>query len=142
EAIPVARLVIVYVAEENAAKSLHVQMFEGKDLLVDTLASEQSTHAPLRLLGREDLSGESTKLLEELGVTAAQEEVLINGITKSVVVGKVVATSNQGVFNTWDRELLAAFAGFIRQRVVDFNKEWRSLASAFRPDDVARLLQL
>lgn len=141
EAIPMERMVIVYVAEENAAKTLHVQMFDGDKLAVDTLAAEEHSHAPLRLLGREYLSGNSTKLLEELGVTAAQEEVLINGITKSVVVGKVVVTSKQGVFNTYDRELLSAFAGFIRQRVVDFNKEWRSLASAFRPEDVARLLQ-
>ncbi len=141
DAIPMERLVIVYVAEENAAKTLHVQMFEGERLVVDTLASEQQTHAPLRLLGREYLAGASTKLLDELGVTAAQEEVLINGITKSVVVGKVVVTSKHGVFNTYDRELLSAFAGFIRQRVVDFNKEWRSLAYSFRPDDVARLLQ-
>jgi adenylate cyclase len=141
EAIPMERMVIVYMAEENAAKTLHVQMFEGDNLSVDTLAAEQHTHAPLRLLGREYLTGESTKLLDELGVTAAQEEVLINGITKSVVVGKVVVTSKHGVFNTYDRELLSAFAGFIRQRVVDFNKEWRSLAYSFRPDDVARLLQ-
>jgi class 3 adenylate cyclase len=141
EAIPMDRMVIVYVAEENAAKTLHVQLFEGAACSVDTLASDHQTHAPLRLLGREYLSGESTRLLEELGVTAAQEEVLINGITKSVVVGKVVVTSKHGVFNTYDRELLAAFAGFVRQRVVDFNKEWRSLAASFRPDDVARLLQ-
>ncbi|HVH47426.1 MAG TPA: adenylate/guanylate cyclase domain-containing protein, partial [Labilithrix sp.] len=141
EAIPMERMVIVYVAEENAAKTLHVQMFDGAELKVDTLASEQHTHAPLRLLGREYLAGASTKLLDELGVTAAQEEVLINGITKSVIVGKVVVTSKHGVFNTYDRELLSAFAGFIRQRVVDFNKEWRSLAYSFRPDDVARLLQ-
>jgi len=141
EAIPLERLVIVYVAEERAAKTLHVQMFEGAKLVVDTLASDQQTHAPLRLLGREYLAGENTKLLEELGVQAAQEEVLINGITKSVVVGKVVVTSKHGTFNTYDRELLSAFANFIRQRVVDFNKEWRSLAASFRPDDVARLLQ-
>jgi adenylate cyclase len=141
EAIPVERMVIVYVAEENAAKTLHVQMFDGPTLAVDTLASEQHTHAPLRILGREYLSGASTRLLDELGVMNAQEEVLINGITKSVVVGKVVVTSKHGVFNTYDRELLSAFAGFIRQRVVDFNKEWRSLAYSFCPDDVARLLQ-
>ncbi|MBX3221117.1 MAG: adenylate/guanylate cyclase domain-containing protein [Labilithrix sp.] len=141
EAIPMERMVIVYVAEENAATTLHVQMFDGDRLAVDTLAGEQQTHTPLRVLGREYLAGESTKLLDELGVTAAQEEVLINGITKSVVVGKVVVTSKHGVFNTYDRELLSAFAGFIRQRVVDFHKEWRSLAYSFRPDDVARLLQ-
>jgi adenylate cyclase len=141
EAIPMERLVIVYVGEDAAAKNLHVQMFDGDKLAVDTLASDHQTHAPLRILGREYLHGESTKLLDELGITTAQEEVLINGITKSVVVGKVVVTAKSGVFNTYDRELLSAFAGFIRQRVVDFNKEWRALASSFRPDDVGRLLQ-
>jgi adenylate cyclase len=140
EAIPIDRMVLVYVAEENAAKTLHVQMFEGAELKVDTLAQMQHTSSPLRLLGRQYLAGENSKLLEELGVRDAQEEVLINGITKSVIVGKVVVTSKQGTFNTYDRELLSAFAGYIRQRVVDFNKEWRSLAYAFRPDDVARLL--
>jgi class 3 adenylate cyclase len=140
-AIPMARMVIVYVAEENAARTLHVQMYDGAELKVDTLTSDSQTHTALRDLGREYLSGESTKILDELGVTAAQEEVLINGVTKSVIVGKMVVTSQHGVFNTYDRELLSAFAGFIRQRVVDFNKEWRSLAYSFRPDDVARLLQ-
>src|SRR5262249_35841591 len=49
-------------------------------------------------------------------------------------------TSRTAGFNTYDRELLAGFAGFVRQRVVDFNKEWRTLARSFRPEDVARLL--
>lgn len=141
EAIPIDRLLIVYVAEENAANTLHVQLFEGERLVVDTLAAKEHTHAPLRALGRAYLAGESTTLLDELGVTAAQEEVLINGITKRAVVGKLVVQSKQRSLNTYDRELLSAFAGFIRQRVVDFNKEWRALASSFRPEDVARLLQ-
>ncbi len=140
EAIPIDRMVLVYVAEESAAKTLHVQMFNGANLEVDTLTDKHQTHAPIRLLGRQYLAGEGSALLDELGVKDAQEEVLINGITKSVVVGKVVVTSKNGPFNTYDRELLSAFAGFIRQRVVDFNKEWRSLAYSFRPDDVARLL--
>ncbi|MBX3188283.1 MAG: adenylate/guanylate cyclase domain-containing protein [Labilithrix sp.] len=141
KAIPMDRMVLVYVAEENAAKTLHVQQFDGAKLEVDTLASSGETHAPVRELGRRYLSGESTALLDHLGVKNAQEEVLINGITKSVIVGKVVVTSKTPAFNTYDRELLSAFAGFIRQRVVDFSKEWRALALAFRPDDVARLLQ-
>jgi adenylate cyclase len=140
DAIPIDRMVLVYVAEESAAKTLHVQMFEGKELRVDTLSTLGGTHAPLRMLGGEYLRGESTALLDHLGVKDAQEEVLINGITKSVVVGKVVVTSRGTPFNTYDRDLLSAFAGYIRQRVVDFNKEWRALATAFSPDAVGRLL--
>jgi adenylate cyclase len=141
EAIPMERMVLVYVAEESATKTLHVQMFNGAKLEVDTLAAQGSSLAPIRVMGRDYLNGKNDDLLAHLGVKNAAEEVLINGITKSVVVGKVVVTSKSTTFNTYDRELLSAFAGFIRQRVVDFNKEWRALALAFRPDDVGRLLQ-
>jgi class 3 adenylate cyclase len=141
EAIPMERMVLVYVAEESATKTLHVQMFNGGDLEVDTLAAQGQTLAPLRSMGREYLNGTNDDLLEHLGVKNASEEVLINGIKKSVVVGKVVVTSKTPSFNTYDRELLSAFAGYIRQRIVDFNKEWRALGLAFRPDDVGRLLQ-
>jgi class 3 adenylate cyclase len=145
EAIPINKLVIVYRAEEGAAKSLHIKMFEGAELKVDTLTKEDESYSTLQMLGRDYLAGDAPEktdeLLKALGVQDAQEEVLINGITKSVVVGKVVVTASRGTFNTYDRELLAAFAGFIRQRIVDFSKEWRSLAYSFRPQDVARLLQ-
>jgi adenylate cyclase len=141
EAIPMERMLLVYMAEESASKTLHVQMFNGDKVEVDTLASQGDTLSPVRQLGRAYLAGESTELLDHLGVKNAAEEVLINGITKSVIVGKVVVTSKTPAFNTYDRELLSAFAGFIRQRIVDFNKEWRALALAFRPDDVGRLLQ-
>lgn len=141
DAIPMERMVLVYVAEESATKTLHVQMFNGAKLEVDTLSSQGATLAPLRMMGRDFLNGTNDKLLDHLGVKNAAEEVLINGIAKSVVVGKVIVTPKAAAFNTYDRELLSAFAGFIRQRVVDFNKEWRALALAFRPDDVGRLLQ-
>jgi adenylate cyclase len=141
EAIPMERMVLVYMAEESASKTLHVQMFNGAKLEVDTLATQGDSLAGVRVMGRDYLNGKNADLLEHLGVKNAAEEVLINGITKSVLVGKVVVTSKTPSFNTYDRELLSAFAGFIRQRVVDFNKEWRALALAFRPDDVARLLQ-
>ena len=141
EAIPMDRMVLVYVAEESATRTLHVQMFNGAELEVDTLSAQGQTLAPLRVMGRDYLNGANDNLLEHLGVKNAAEEVLINGITKSVVVGKVVVTSRSPSFNTYDRELLSAFAGYIRQRIVDFNKEWRALGLAFRPDDVGRLLQ-
>lgn len=146
KAIPVGRLLIVYRAEEGASRTLHIQMYEGAELKVDTLSKEDESYSTLQMLGRDYLAGGSSDLLNELGVHDAQEEVLINGITKSVVVGKVVVTAKgegaeQRSFNTQDRELLAAFAGFIRQRIVDFSKEWRALAYSFRPADVARLLQ-
>jgi hypothetical protein len=57
DALPIERLVLVCVAEESAAKTLHVQMFEGKELKVDTLSARGDAMAPLRLLGRRYLDG-------------------------------------------------------------------------------------
>lgn len=143
-ATPIDRLLLAYVAQEDSAATLQVQLFEGGKLAVDTLSDASDAHE-LRDLGREWLYGRSSELLERLGFASkdgggAREEVLISGVTNAVRVGKVVATSRSGAFNTYDRELLAGFTGFIRQRVVDFNKEWRRLAASFRQEDVARLL--
>ena len=43
-----------------------------------------SSLAPIRIMGRDYLNGKNDDLLEHLGVKNAAEEVLINGITKSV----------------------------------------------------------
>lgn len=142
EAIPIQRMVIVGRPEGDAVGGIHIQLYEGSALKVDTLAKQNESNTTLQMLGKEYLAGKSTTLLKELGVEDAQEEVLINGITKSVIVGKIVVTAKEtGHFNTYDRELLGAFANFIRQRVVDFGKEWRSLAHSFPAQVVSRLLQ-
>ncbi|MCA9493803.1 MAG: adenylate/guanylate cyclase domain-containing protein [Myxococcales bacterium] len=141
-AVPLERILLTFVAEEEDASVLHVQLHESRDgamvAKVDTMASE----APREMVddARRYLATGDRELLRRLDLLDAQEEVLINGVTHSVVVGKVLVSSSAGAFNTWDRELLAAFAGYVRQRVVDFNKEWRRLSSSFRPADVARLV--
>ena len=140
-AVPLDRMLLTYVAEENAEATLHVQLYENGVLKLDTMSGRPPDAEAIVAEGRDYLYGRSTKLLERLHFVNAQEEVLINGVTKSVVVGKMMVTSRHGSFNTYDRELLGSFAGFIRQRVVDFNKEWRRLAASFRQDDVARLLR-
>ena len=141
QAVPLDRLVLLYASEEPAERStLRVQLFEGAEAVADPAARLGLEPAALHALGRACLTGESRELLNRFGAIGAQEEVLINGLTNGVLVGKVVATAQRGAFNTYDRDLIASFAGFVRQRVVDFNKEWRALALAFRPDDVARLL--
>jgi class 3 adenylate cyclase len=139
-ATPIDRLLLVYVAQEDSASTLHVQFFEGGEVVLDTMSGPQD-HGKIREWGRDWLYGHSNALLEQFGFVGAREEVLISGVTNAVRVGKIVATSKSGKFNTYDRELLAGFSGFIRQRVVDFNKEWRRLAASFRPTDVARLLR-
>jgi class 3 adenylate cyclase len=142
-AVSMGRLLLVCVAEENDVANLHVEVFEGDQLTTDTMGrmALPDDVDTIRAEARRYLVSNDTALLHRFGFEQAQEEVLINGVTQETVVGKMVVTSRHQSFNTYDRELLSGFAGFIRQRVVDFNKEWRTLARSFRPQDVSELLQ-
>ena len=143
-AVPLRRLLLVCVAEEGRSSNLHVQVFEQGAVMVDTMGGHPRHPEEPTILdeARAYLDTGDPALLRRFEFEGALENVLINGITQSSLVGKLVATARNGVFNTYDRELLAAFASYIRQRVVDFNKEWRTLAVSFPPRDVTRLLQV
>ena len=142
KSVPLDRLLLVVVAEEDASSTVHVQVFDKGVLQFDTMGSlpPHPDEATVRAEARAHLQSKDRSLLARFGFERAQEEVLINGVTTTTVVGKILVTSSVGAFNTWDRELLSGFSGFIRQRVVDFNKEWRTLHRSFRAEDVARLL--
>ncbi len=200
-AMPIQRLLLAYIGEEDRASAVHVQVFDRGELVFDTMRADADAdaeadagaeaearadaahgdaearadaahgdaearadaahgdaeaHADAAHSDAEaeasatasEIASEATayvregdrRLAERFGFHEAREEVLINGVTHAQIVGKVLATSSHAGFNIDDRELLAGFAGFIRQRVVDFHKEWRTLARSFRPDDVTRLL--
>jgi class 3 adenylate cyclase len=143
-AVPLQRLLLVCVAEEGRDQNLHVQVFEQAALLVDTMGGlpHHPDEAAILAEARAYLDAGDPTLLRRFGFAGALEDLLINGITPSTLVGKLVATSRKGTFATYDRELFATFASYIRQRLVDFNKEWRTLATSFPPRDVSRLLQV
>ncbi len=142
EGVPFDRLLLVCATEEDERQTLLVQLFRRGELQIDTMARKLDGRdaEALRERARLLLRGEDRGLLEDLGLHGELEEVLINGIVDAIVVGKVFVTPRTGTFNTPDRDLLAGFAGFVRQRVIDFNKEWHTLSRSFRPDDVSRLL--
>jgi adenylate cyclase len=143
-AVPLRRLLLVCVAEEGRSSNLHLQVFEQAAVMVDTMGGHPRHPDEPTILkeARGYLETGDPTLLRRFEFEGALENVLINGITQASLVGKLVAASRSGAFNTYDRELLAVFASYIRQRVVDFNKEWRTLAVSFPPSDVTRLLQV
>jgi len=143
-AVPLKRILLVCVAEEGRSQNLHVQVFEQAALLVDTMGAlpRHADEAAFLEEARAYLEKGDTALLRRFGFEGALEDVLINGISPSTIVGKLVAASRHEAFAMPDRELLATFASYIRQRLVDFNKEWRTLAISFPPRDVTRLLQI
>ena len=141
KALPLDRMLMVFVAEDTnsgGGATLHVRLYERGKITLDTLSGRGDRS--IVDAGRAYLFKNDAAILERLQFKNAQEEVLIDGVTNGSLVGKVLASSNTGHFNTFDREILAGFAGYVRQRIVDFNKEWRRLAASFRPEDVARLV--
>ena len=66
---------------------------------------------------------------------------MITGVKSARVIGRVVITSQHGEFNTFDRDLLDRFADSLRQRIVDFNREWKQLATTFSRVATDRLLK-
>lgn len=140
-ALPLERLLMVHAADASPSALPHMQLFEHGKLALDTLNRQDPASARLRERARAYLRDGDAALLGELGFARASEEILIEGVLNTTVVGKVVASPSRPAFNTYDRDLLAAFCEFIRQRVVDYNKEWRTLSRSFGPDVVARLMQ-
>ena len=140
-ALPLERMLMVFVAEDASSgggATLHVRLYEDGKVPIDTLSGRIAPG--IVEAGRGYLFQNDPTILDRLRFASAQEEVLIDGVTNGALVGKILAASRTGKFNTFDREILAGFAGYVRQRIVDFNKEWRRLAASFRPEDVARLV--
>ncbi|MFO0679910.1 MAG: adenylate/guanylate cyclase domain-containing protein [Polyangiaceae bacterium] len=154
-AVPFERLVVALRPEQNEGSAVHVQVYEQADdgtapssvgpvrtcdSMGDSLAHVDV--AVLRDHARTYLeSGNADGLKGALGITSTQEEVLIHGVRDATLVGKILVSTPEGGFATYDRELFASFASFICQRVVDFSREYRTLARSFRAADVERMLR-
>ncbi|HJK92320.1 MAG TPA: adenylate/guanylate cyclase domain-containing protein [Polyangiaceae bacterium LLY-WYZ-15_(1-7)] len=120
--------------------SLHYKVIQDGELTHDSRTPDMEVDEFLRTHAAPLLKGESRDLLERFGVARGREEVLIAGVRDQRVVGRVVCTSARGEFNTFDRDLLELFADYLRQRVVDFNREWKALSRVFPGPVVNRLL--
>jgi adenylate cyclase len=85
------------------------------------------------------LNHQDKSLLSLLSLEGAKEEVLLAGGSHQIVIGRLVAESEKG-FCTFDRDMIASFSELLRQRLVDYGKEWRKLTESFCSRDAARLL--
>ncbi|MEM1414036.1 MAG: adenylate/guanylate cyclase domain-containing protein [Myxococcota bacterium] len=135
-------LLLVFKHEEDfGGASLNYKIIEGGELTHDSRAPDGDVDEFIKETAPALLRGESRALLERFGFSKGREEVLIAGVRRKQVLGRVVVTSSRGEFNTYDRDLVELFADYLRQRVVDFNREWKRLALTFPPAVVRRLLQ-
>jgi adenylate cyclase len=143
EAMAVDKLMLVLRSEESVGSPVHVQVYHGAQLTLDTMSKQAKSedYSVLEEQARAYLLHQDPALVTHFGFASAAEEVLVSGVKEASLVGKVLVTSSSGDFNTHDRELLTGFADFIRQRVVDFNKEYKTLARSFSPATVNRMLR-
>lgn len=104
------------------------------------VAGEDAVSRYLAAHGIEVLHGEVGELRQLLGDSGSFDNVLVNGLTEATVVGRLVVAVEVEELSTHDRELFERFADYLRQRLVDFNREYQRLAYAFPPESVTRLL--
>ncbi|MCC6645552.1 MAG: adenylate/guanylate cyclase domain-containing protein [Polyangiaceae bacterium] len=135
--VKLAKALLVVQAEDTPGAPVHVQVYDGPSLQKCTLTESDPE---IDELARRYLATGDRALAEAIGLTVGREEVMIHG-ARGAAVGKLLVTARAGEFDTHDRDVLASFASYICQRVVDFNKEHRTLSRSFRHSDTARILQ-
>jgi len=127
--------------DDTRGMSLRYRILRADGTSIDSRSPADATEAAaLRSETLEFLNGSTRALLDRLGMQKFREEVLIHGVRDQRIVGRVVVTTRKGEFHTHDRELLDRFADSLRQRIVDYNREWKTLSQSFPVSVVDRML--
>lgn len=140
--VPFEDMLLVFRHEDDVSgRTVHYKVFQGGKLAHDSSAEapDRDVDALLRSRASRLISGDDS-ILERFGIRRYREEVLITGVRSARVIGRLIVTSRRGEFNTFDRDLLDRFADSLRQRIVDFNKEWKQLSRTFPREVCERLL--
>lgn len=128
--------------DDREADALRYIVYEGgRRTHHSSDPADRDTRAFLRRHAAAFLAGDDAAVRERFGVVRGREEVLITGVRVAKVIGRMLVTSRHGEFHTYDRELLDRFADYLRQRIVDFNREWKRLALVFSNEVCERLLR-
>ncbi len=98
----------------------------------------QSALTPLLRPG----SGVDEDALKEIGWKSKHRvDLPILGLDEATVVGRLIVGFRSSEPTPFARDLTDRFADYLRQRVVDFSREWRHLSRHFSRDVVERLLR-
>src|SRR5690606_38354347 len=82
----------------------------------------------------------SRALVERFLIGKFREEHIVRGLRHDAVLGRLTLTTRRGEFSTRDRDLVERFLDFLERRLIDYSKEWRTLAAAFSERSVQRML--
>ncbi len=144
ENIPFEDMILVFRHEDDVSgASLRYKILKNREVVHDSSVRSESdgdVDAFMRSNAFRMMTGDDEGVRERFGIRRFREEVMITGMRSARVIGRVIVTSRRGEFNTFDRDLLDRFADSLRQRIVDFNREWKGLSTGFPKDVVERLL--
>jgi adenylate cyclase len=139
--VPFEDLLLVFRHEEDVSgDTLRYKILKHGELVHDSATMSETgaargvgndVDAFMRSRSFRLMAGDDEEVRERFGIQRYREEVLITGVKTAKVIGRLVVTSRRGEFNTFDRDLLVRFSDSLRQRIVDFNREWKSLAVTF-----------
>lgn len=145
ENVPIEDLLLVFRHEDDlSGRTLQYKVIQNGALVHDSHAPggpDPEVDAFLRARAYRLMEGDDEEVRERFGLRRYREEVLITGVRSARVVGRLVVASRRGEFNTFDRDLIDRFADSLRQRIVDFNREWKSIQKTFSRESCERLLR-
>ncbi len=129
----------------NNRKEIKYVLFDKNKRMTDSEnAKDKEVDDIIKSMPDSDITGKNTKLpakiLEKLNINKYLEKALIYGKNKNQLVGKIIISREGKKFNTTQRDILSNFVTLLRQRIVDFNKEYKLLSSSFPPKVVNKLL--
>jgi class 3 adenylate cyclase len=136
-------MLLVFRQEDDfSGRTLQYKVIQGGKLAHDSMANpDPAIDAFLRSHAFRIMEGDDEEVRERFGIRRHREEVLITGVRSTRVLGRLVVANRRGEFNTFDRDILNCFADALRQRIVDYNREWKQLGTAFPRDICERLLR-
>ena len=135
-------LILIFRKSQDPDSTLAYKIIRNRNLVFDSHTRRSKEIDAFIAEDRGSALGDRfTELVEYYGITSFCEEVMITGAQEQQVVGRLVISSPNETFNTFDRDLLERFADYLRQRIVDFNREWSHLSLCFAPQAVDRLLR-
>lgn len=140
--IPVSDLVLLYMDEdmEGRAQIQYIVYFESSKRGDSVENPVARLDALIGQHGTELLEPGNEAFAAFMPQGACTETRLIDGVVKRTLVGKMaLRPSVNGKFSLANLELIQIFTEAMRQRLVDFNREKRSLRKHFSPE-VTRLL--
>jgi adenylate cyclase len=146
DSVPFDHLLLVFRHEDDVSgDSLRYKILAGGQVVHDSSVQALSgvgsdVDGFMRSRAFRIMAGDDRDVRERFGIQRCREEVLITGLKSAKVIGRLIVTSRLGEFNTFDRDLIDRFADSLRQRIVDFNREWKNLSVTFPRSVSDRLL--